>query len=39
MGRPLNKRNFTTAAAGATAGKNEIKVCPNGTVLKEGTII
>ena len=26
MGRPLNKRNFTTAAAGATAGKNEIKV-------------
>ena len=40
MGRPLNKRNFTTAAAGATAGKNEIKVSfHNGTAVKEGTII
>ena len=26
MGRPLNKRLFTTAAGGATAGANEIKV-------------
>ena len=40
MGRPLNKRNFTTAAAGATAGKNEIKVSfHNGTAVVEGTII
>ena len=40
MGRPLNKRNFTTAAAGATAGKNEIKVSfHNGSAVKEGTII
>ena len=40
MGRPLNKRNFTTAAAGATAGKNEIKVSfHNGTSVVEGTII
>ena len=27
MGRPLNKRNFTTAADGATAGKNESESC------------
>ena len=40
MGRPLNKRLFTTAAAGATAGKNEIKVnFHDGTSVKEGTII
>ena len=40
MGRPLNKKLFTTAAAGATAGKNEIKVSfHNGTAVKEGTII
>ena len=40
MGRPLNKRNFTTAAAGATAGKNEIKVSfHNGVAVVEGTII
>ena len=40
MGRPLNKRNFTTAAAGATASKNEIKVSfHNGSAVKEGTII
>ena len=40
MGRPLNKRNFTTAADGATAGKNEIKVSfHNGSAVKEGTII
>lgn len=40
MGRPLNKRNFTTAAAGATAGKNEIKVSfHNGSSVVEGTII
>ena len=36
MGR-LNKRNFTTAADGATASKNE-SARSNGTVLKEGTI-
>lgn len=40
MGRPLNKKYFTTAAAGATAGANEIKVnFHNGTAVKEGTII
>ena len=40
MGRPLHKRNFTTAADGATAGKNEIKVSfHNGSAVKEGTII
>ena len=40
MGRPLNKRLFTTAAAGATAGANEIKVnFHNGTAVVEGTII
>ena len=40
MGRPLNKRMFTTAAGGATAGANEIKVnFHNGTAVKEGTII
>ena len=40
MGRPLNKKLFTTAAAGATAGKNEIKVAfHNGTAVKEGTIV
>ncbi len=40
MGRPLNKRLFTTAAAGATAGANEIKVnFHNGSSVVEGTII
>ena len=40
MGRPLNKRLFTTAAGGATAGANEIKVNFNsGAGVKEGTII
>ena len=40
MGRPLNKRLFTTAAAGATAGANEIKVnFHNGTAVKEGFIV
>jgi len=40
MGRPLNKRLFTTAAAGATAGANEIKVnFHNGTAVVEGTIV
>jgi len=40
MGRPLNKRLFTTAAAGATAGANEIKVnFHNGSAVVEGTII
>jgi len=40
MGRPLNKRLFTTAAAGATAGANEIKVnFHNGTSVVEGTIV
>ena len=40
MGRPLNKRLFTTAAGGATAGANEIKVNFNsGGGVKEGTII
>ena len=40
MGRPLNKRLFTTAAGGATAGANEIKVSfHNGTAVKEGTIV
>lgn len=40
MGRPLNKRLFTDAAAGATAGANEIKVnFHNGTAVVEGTII
>ena len=37
MGRPLNKRLFTTAAGGATAGANEIKVNFNsGGGVKEG---
>ena len=40
MGRPLNKRLFTTAAGGATAGANEIKVnFHNGTSVVEGTIV
>lgn len=40
MGRPLNKRMFTGLVAGATAGKNEIKVdFHNGTAVVEGTII
>tara|TARA_B100001146_G_C16049030_1_gene376998 strand:+ start:312 stop:773 length:462 start_codon:yes stop_codon:yes gene_type:complete len=40
MGRPLNKKLFTTAAGGATAGANEIKVNFNsGGGVKEGTII
>lgn len=40
MGRPLNKRLFTAAAAGATASANEIKVnFHNGTAVVEGTII
>ena len=40
MGRPLNKKLFTTAAGGATAGANEIKVNFNsGAGVKEGTII
>jgi len=40
MGRPLNKRLFTDAATGATAGANEIKVnFHNGTAVVEGTII
>lgn len=40
MGRPLNKRLFTGAVAGATAGKSEIKVnFHNGTAVVEGTII
>ena len=40
MGRPLNKRLFTTAVAGATAGANEIKVnFHNGSSVVEGTII
>jgi len=40
MGRPLNKKMFTTAVAGATAGANEIKVSfHNGTAVKEGTIV
>ena len=40
MGRPLNSRMFTTAAGGATAGANEIKVnFHNGTAVKEGTIV
>ncbi len=40
MGRPLNKRYFTDATTGATAGANEIKVnFHNGTAVKEGTII
>ena len=40
MGRPLNKRLFTAAAAGATAGANEIKVnFHNGSAVVEGTII
>ena len=40
MGRPLNKRLFTTAAAGATAGANEIKVnFHNGSSVVEGTIV
>lgn len=40
MGRPLNKRLFTDAAAGATAGANEIKVnFHNGTGVVEGTIV
>ena len=40
MGRPLNKRLFTDAAAGATAGANEIKVnFHNGSAVVEGTIV
>ena len=40
MGRPLNKRLFTDAATGATAGANEIKVnFHNGSAVVEGTII
>ena len=40
MGRPLNKRRITTAAGGATAGANEIKVnFHNGTSVVEGTIV
>ena len=40
MGRPLNKRLFTGAVAGATAGKSEIKVnFHNGTAVVEGIII
>ena len=40
MGRPLNKRLFTTAAGGATAGANEIKVnFHNGGAVVEGTIV
>ena len=40
MGRPLNKKLFTTAAGGATAGANEIKVnFHNGSAVKEGTIV
>ena len=40
MGRPLNKRLFTDAATGATAGASEIKVNFNsGGGVKEGTII
>ena len=40
MGRPLNKRYFTNAATGATAGADEIKVnFHNGTAVKEGTIV
>ena len=40
MGRPLNKRLFTSAATGATAAANEIKVNFNsGGGVKEGTII
>lgn len=40
MGRPLNKRLFTTAAGGATAGASEIKVnFHNGSSVVEGTIV
>jgi hypothetical protein len=40
MGRPLNKRLFTTAADGATAAASEIKVnFHNGTSVVEGTIV
>ena len=40
MGRPLNKRLFTTAAGGATAGANDIKVnFHNGSSVVEGTIV
>ena len=40
MGRPLNKRLFSTAAGGATAGANEIKVnFHNGSSVVEGTIV
>ena len=40
MGRPLNKRLFTTAVAGAAAGVNEIKVnFHNGSAVVEGTIV
>ena len=38
MGRPLNKRLFTTAAGGATAGANEIKVKQQWFNVVEGTI-
>ena len=40
MGRPLNKRLFTTAADGATAAASEIKVnFHNGSGVVEGTIV
>ena len=40
MGRPLNKRMFTGAVAGAAAAINEIKVnFHNGTAVVEGTIV
>ena len=40
MGRPLNKRLFTTAAGGATAAASEIKVnFHNGSSVVEGTIV
>ena len=40
MGRPINKRHFTTATVGATASGNEIKVnFHNGSAVKEGTIV
>ena len=40
MGRPINKRLFTDAATGATAGANEIKVnFHNGSAVVEGTIV
>ena len=40
MGRPLNKRYFSNAVTGATAGADEIKVnFHNGTAVVEGTIV